>query len=95
MKKVLVAVMILCAAFLIPMAAGAAKPGFDDKEIRIAQWGPQTGPAAPWGSVARGSDILFKKQKEKETEDNILKEGRTWEMEMQNGNYHSETATRM
>jgi branched-chain amino acid transport system substrate-binding protein len=38
----------------------AGAPGFDDKEIRIAQWGPQTGPAAPWGSVARGSDVLFK-----------------------------------
>ena len=60
MKKVLMAVTILCAVLMIPFAAGAGKPGFDDKEIRIAQWGPQTGPAAPWGSVARGSDILFK-----------------------------------
>ena len=40
-------------------ADAAARPGFDDKEIRIAQWGPQTGPAAPWGSVARGSGLLF------------------------------------
>ena len=61
MKKVLVTVMIVCMVLMIPIIAGAdAKPGFDDKEIRIAQWGPQTGPAAPWGSVARGSDILFK-----------------------------------
>lgn len=53
--------MILCSFFLMLIPAGAAgKPGFDNKEIRIAQWGPQTGPAAPWGSVARGSDILFK-----------------------------------
>jgi len=37
----------------------AAKPGFDDKEIRIAQFGPQTGPAAPWGAVARGAGLLF------------------------------------
>lgn len=37
----------------------APPPGFDDKEIRIGQWGPQTGPAAPWGSVARGSGLLF------------------------------------
>ncbi len=35
-----------------------AAPGFDDKEIRIAAWGPQTGPAAPWGSVARGPAVL-------------------------------------
>ncbi len=61
MKKVLVTVMIVCMVLMIPIIAGAdAKPGFDDKEIRIAQWGPQTGPAAPWGSVARGSDLLFK-----------------------------------
>jgi ABC-type branched-subunit amino acid transport system substrate-binding protein len=39
--------------------ADAARPGFDKKEIRIAQWSPQTGPAAPWGSVARGSGLLF------------------------------------
>ena len=37
----------------------ALKPGFDDKEIRVAQFGPQTGPAAPWGAVARGSGLLF------------------------------------
>lgn len=35
-----------------------AVSGFDDKEIRIAAWGPQTGPAAPWGSVARGPAVL-------------------------------------
>ena len=60
MRKVLIAVMIVCTVFMISSVAGAAKPGFDDKEIRIAQWGPQTGPAAPWGSVARGTDILVK-----------------------------------
>lgn len=60
MRKVLIAVMIVCTVFMISSAAGAAKPGFDSKEIRIAQWGPQTGPAAPWGSVARGTDILVK-----------------------------------
>lgn len=41
------------------VSAAANPPGFDDKEIRIGQWGPQTGPAAPWGSVARGSKLLF------------------------------------
>lgn len=61
MKKAVIASMILCAVFVFSLLVyAAAKPGFDDKEIRIAQWGPQTGPAAPWGSVARGSDILFK-----------------------------------
>ncbi len=60
MKRGLIAVLLLGILLILPAAAGAARPGFDDKEIRIGQWGPQTGPAAPWGSVARGSDIAFK-----------------------------------
>jgi len=52
-------ILALAALFLLPLTAPAATPGVDKNEIRIAQWGPQTGPAAPWGSVARGSDILF------------------------------------
>jgi branched-chain amino acid transport system substrate-binding protein len=36
----------------------AQKPGFDDKEIRIAQFSPQTGPAALWGAVARGTSVI-------------------------------------
>ncbi|MBU1964960.1 MAG: ABC transporter substrate-binding protein [Proteobacteria bacterium] len=47
---------VLC---LAPAAQAAMPAGFDDNEIRIGQWGPQTGPAAPWGSVARGSKLLF------------------------------------
>ncbi len=53
----ILAIAFLAAALAAP-AADAAR-GFDDKEIRIAQWGPQTGPAAAWGSVARGSSVLF------------------------------------
>ncbi len=34
--------------------------GVSDTEIHIGQWGPQTGPAAAWGSVARGTDAYFK-----------------------------------
>ena len=34
--------------------------GVTDTEILIGQWGPQTGPAAPWGAVARGTDLLVK-----------------------------------
>ena len=52
----LLAVMVV---FLLVANVQAAKPGFDDKEIRIAQFGPQTGPAAPWGAVARGTGLLF------------------------------------
>lgn len=47
---------VLCFTTVAPAAPPA---GFDDNEIRIGQWGPQTGPAAPWGSVARGSKLLF------------------------------------
>ncbi len=51
---------VLVAFMLIPILAHAQPPkGFDDNEIRIGQWGPQTGPAAPWGSVARGTKLLF------------------------------------
>ncbi|OGP67915.1 MAG: hypothetical protein A2W27_03300 [Deltaproteobacteria bacterium RBG_16_44_11] len=59
MKKVFIGFMIISAVLLTTMLVYAAKPGFDDQEIRIGQWGPQTGPAAPWGSVARGSKLLF------------------------------------
>ena len=37
-----------------------AEEGITDTEIHIGQWGPQTGPAAPWGSVARGTGDWFK-----------------------------------
>jgi ABC-type branched-subunit amino acid transport system substrate-binding protein len=37
-----------------------AEEGISDTEIHIAQWGPQTGPVAPWGSVARGTGDYFK-----------------------------------
>ena len=35
-------------------------PGVSDKEIRIGTWAPQTGPAAPWGAVSRGTEIYGK-----------------------------------
>jgi ABC-type branched-subunit amino acid transport system substrate-binding protein len=59
MRKNVTGMLVICAALMIPALAYAGMPGFDDKEIRIGQWGPQTGPAAPWGSVARGSGLLF------------------------------------
>ena len=37
-----------------------AEEGVTDTEIHIGQWGPQTGPVAAWGNVARGTDALFK-----------------------------------
>jgi ABC-type branched-subunit amino acid transport system substrate-binding protein len=54
----LLAVMVVLAFGLTFNAA--AQEGISDTEIHIAQWGPQTGPAAPWGSVARGTGDYFK-----------------------------------
>jgi branched-chain amino acid transport system substrate-binding protein len=61
MKKrfVIVALMGVVAFFLIPGIL-FAEEGVTDTEIHIGQWGPQTGPAAAWGSVARGTDAYFK-----------------------------------
>ncbi len=58
-KVILVMFVVFCAVFLMSFAGWAQKAGFDDKEIRIGQWGPQTGPAAPWGAVARGTRVIF------------------------------------
>ena len=40
-----------------PMAL--AERGVTDTEIRIGQWGPQTGPAALWGAIGRGTGCYF------------------------------------
>lgn len=61
MKKrqlwIVLAVMVMVMGF----AFGAvAEEGVTDTEIHIGQWGPQTGPAAAWGSVARGTAAYFK-----------------------------------
>jgi len=53
----------VAAAAVVALGAGRADagnvPGVTDTEIHIGQWGPQTGPAAPWGAVARGTEVLF------------------------------------
>ena len=54
---IMIASLVLLSTVDVSLASQPA--GFDDNEIRIGQWGPQTGPAAPWGSVARGSKLLF------------------------------------
>ena len=54
---VLAAVVVLVFGFSFTVAA---EEGVTDTEIHIGQWGPQTGPAAPWGSVARGTAAFFK-----------------------------------
>jgi branched-chain amino acid transport system substrate-binding protein len=54
--RILLAVCLI--AFGLPFTA-LAEEGVTDTTIRIGQWGPQTGPAAPWGSVARGTGVYF------------------------------------
>ncbi|HNT37891.1 MAG TPA: ABC transporter substrate-binding protein [Rubrivivax sp.] len=51
----------LAVATLLPALPAAAQQltGVTDTEIHIATWSPQTGPAAPWGAVARGTGLLF------------------------------------
>ena len=58
-KRMWMALIAVLAVLATAEVAPAAPAGFNDNEIRIAQWGPQTGPAAAWGSVARGSKLLF------------------------------------
>lgn len=63
MKRATVtACVVLMSFFLTAAWAGAAEKvrGVTDKAIKIGQWGPQTGPAAAWGAVARGTDLYFK-----------------------------------
>jgi len=53
--------LLMVTVFLIAAPAFAQKVrGVTDTEILIGQWGPQTGPAAPWGAVARGTDLYCK-----------------------------------
>jgi ABC-type branched-subunit amino acid transport system substrate-binding protein len=61
MKKKGLWVLTAMAVMLFGLTFGAmAEEGVTDTEIHIGQWGPQTGPAAPWGAVARGTDAYFK-----------------------------------
>ena len=53
--KIVFALLILIS--FVP--AAFAERGVTDTEILIGQWGPQTGPAALWGAVARGSGCYF------------------------------------
>ena len=61
LRKILSVMLVSIFAVFVFAYDGQAKEetGFDDKEIRVGQWGPQTGPAAAWGSVARGSKLVF------------------------------------
>jgi ABC-type branched-subunit amino acid transport system substrate-binding protein len=62
MKRVIlvavIAAIAVTGAFATAFAADKVR-GVTDTEILIGQWGPQTGPAALWGAVARGTGVLF------------------------------------
>jgi branched-chain amino acid transport system substrate-binding protein len=61
MKKKIFYVFVALFAIWFSLSLNAsAEEGITDTEIHIGQWGPQTGPAAPWGAVARGTDAYFK-----------------------------------
>lgn len=54
-------ILLIASVLVFGLTPGAvAEEGVTDTEIHIGQWGPQTGPAAAWGSVARGTDAYFK-----------------------------------
>jgi branched-chain amino acid transport system substrate-binding protein len=62
LKRSLISLLLLFLAIFLMATPGSAQQvrGVTDTEILIGQWGPQTGPAAPWGAVARGTDLLCK-----------------------------------
>lgn len=61
-RRALIGGVVFFVGFLgmMPWAFGQPVRGVTDTEILVGQWGPQTGPAAAWGSVARGTGLLFK-----------------------------------
>ena len=60
MKKRGIWALLAVLALVLGSALGAvAEEGVTDTVIHIGQWGPQTGPAAPWGAVARGTGVYF------------------------------------
>ncbi len=60
LKRLLVLAVLVGLTVTVNSAWSADKVrGVSDTEILIGQWGPQTGPAALWGSVARGTGVFF------------------------------------
>ena len=62
LKRTLVFLCVAILSIFLMSTPGSTQQvrGVTDTEILIGQWGPQTGPAAPWGAVARGTDLLCK-----------------------------------
>jgi len=62
LKRIPVFLCLLTLSIFLMASPGSAQQirGVTDTEILIGQTGPQTGPGAAWGSVARGSGLFFK-----------------------------------
>jgi len=61
MKKRILSALTIVAILAFGFALQvSAEEGVTDTEIHIASWGPQSGPAAAWGSVPRSIDAYFK-----------------------------------
>jgi branched-chain amino acid transport system substrate-binding protein len=60
MKKLLLALFVSLAFVVSFTPTLLAEEGVTKTEIHIGQWGPQTGPVAAWGNVARGTGDYFK-----------------------------------
>ncbi len=58
-RKLVFTLASLVFVLLVIIPVAWAERGVTDTEIRIGQWGPQTGPAALWGAVARGTGCYF------------------------------------
>lgn len=59
-EKIFLSLLIFLILIIPTLASSQKVRGVTDEEILVGQWGPQTGPAAGWGSVARGTDLFFK-----------------------------------
>ncbi|MFA6223046.1 MAG: ABC transporter substrate-binding protein [Desulfomonilaceae bacterium] len=60
LKRLVVLAVLVGLTITVNTAWSADKVrGVSDTEILIGQWGPQTGPAALWGAVARGTGVFF------------------------------------
>jgi ABC-type branched-subunit amino acid transport system substrate-binding protein len=59
-KKLLLVGLLFVSLALAGVATAAEIQGVTKDTIKIGQWGPQTGPAALWGAVARGTGLYFK-----------------------------------
>ncbi len=59
-KKMLLGALLVSGLALALSGCGEkGARGVTDTEVVIGQWGPQTGPAALWGAIARGTQCYF------------------------------------